>query len=87
MSVDLPRFIPGHVLIGILKHLCSFSLREFLVLKSILPSHNRCSTLANYLITSKFEAADEMMAKVQHQFQEVKMYFKARISSKKKLHT
>ena len=40
--------------------------------------------LNHYLINSKFEAADEMMTKVQHQFQEIKMDFKTRNSSKKR---
>ena len=35
----------------------------------------------------KFEAADETMVKAQRQFREVKMDFKTRNSSKKKLHT
>ena len=43
--------------------------------------------VSHYLVSSKFEAADEIMAKVQDQFQEVKMDFKTRNSSKKKVQT
>ena len=39
--------------------------------------------LSHYLISSKSEAADEIMAKVQHQFQEIKMDFNSRNSSKR----
>ena len=42
---------------------------------------------SHYLSSSKYEAGDEVMVKVQHQFQEVKVNIKAGISSKKKLHT
>ena len=36
-----------------------------------------------YVITSELEAADEIMAKVQQQFQEVKVDFKTKNSPKK----
>ena len=41
---------------------------------------------SHHLITSFRFTADEIMAKVQHQFQEIKMDFKTRNSSKKKVH-
>ena len=42
---------------------------------------------SHYLTNSFKFTADEIMSNVQHQFQEVKMDFKSRNSSKKKLHT
>ena len=56
--------------ININSFLCN--LDEFLVLRSILTP-----------LCCKFEASDEIMAKVQHQFQEVKIDFKTRNLSKK----
>ena len=38
---------------------------------------------SHYLISSKFEAADEIRAKLQHQFEAVYIHFKTRNSSKK----
>ena len=41
----------------------------------------------HYLISRKFEAIDEVMAKVQYKFNEVKIDCETKNSSKGKLHT
>ena len=42
---------------------------------------------SHYLTSSKFEAANEIIAKVQEQFAEIKMAFEDRDLSKKKKYT
>ena len=42
---------------------------------------------SHYLITSKFEAADKIMAKVQHHLREIKMDFKTRNVCKREIHS
>ena len=51
---------------------------EFLVLKLTLTSQNWWLYFSYHLISIKFEAADEIMAKVQDQFLEVKMDFRSK---------
>ena len=73
------RLARDAVLTEILKYVTFSSLEINLnVLKLVL-------YLSLYLSSSKFEAGDEIMAK-EHQFQDVKMDFKTRNSSKKKVH-
>ena len=61
-------------------------LRRISRLKIFLNLTKSVLFLSHYL-NSKFEAADETMAKIQHQFLEVKMDFKTKNSSEKNVHT
>ena len=60
---------------------CNFFLDKFTCLEIYANLPELVLYFSHYFISSKFEAADEIMAKVQ--FQEVKMDFKTRKSSKK----
>ena len=71
---------PGAILTEILKYICNFFLDEFLVLKSNLNFPKLVLYFSHYLINSFKFTADEIMAKVQHHFQGVKMDFKTKNS-------
>ena len=76
---------PGPVLTELLKYLPFFKRTYGLKIHLNLPK--LVMLFIHYLIASKFKAADEITAKVQHQFQKVKMDFKTIYLSTKKLPT